>query len=171
MRLFILVLSVKWWLGPLLLLGLCVIIALAFLIYSENWNRQEKLATRIRKNARLIERDVPIRFSNVSPFNDEYGLWHWKDVDLFLVPEGILIRGIQNSDGFYQYIFLYRSANGRKAYAGCHLSGQWVTPAVNDGIEFTALLSFAMGGSFYCTIHLSINDATLREFRLQGLIA
>lgn len=164
MRLFILVLSVKWWLGPLLLLGLCVIIALAFLIYSENWNRQEKLATRIRKNARLIERDVPIRFSNVSPFNDEYGLWHWKDVDLFLVPEGILIRGIKNSDGFYQYLFLYRSRKSQSSYAGCHLSGRWVLPKVNDGIELTPLLFSRFGENFYCTIRLSINAATLQEF-------
>jgi hypothetical protein len=114
-------------------------IAAYWLRFSAVWNKEEALKDFLEKNhSALLEMNVPVQLRNISQ-NGGVSVTNWDVCDLFMFPQGIILRGRKNEKDFHDCIFLYNNLESRREIPRCKIRGIYDTP-----VAFKNVLSYEL---------------------------
>lgn len=162
--------------GILLLLFVAVSITVGWFVFSADWDKQFAFAKEMasRRDA-VIAADVPFKMSEDSIRKEQAGYaGDWRYCDLLLLKEGLAIRGHKNSNGFYNYIFLWRGKENSSAFRSCPMRGVYQMPDVRNGkLYFSVSLSVPFFGELQlvnCEFSIRPGEKALLELKQAGMI-
>lgn len=161
--------------GLLLLLGLLIGIVLFWFRFSTTWNKQVKLAKFLDKNpTALIERDVPIQANSSINYKDGGVILTWEVCDLFIFPEGLILRGRKNSEGFYDCLFLYTKNPSRSILKTARVVGSYERPIIIKNILRYELNLIETWVTYFGGLHIEMdlfpNEKTIEILRKNNLL-
>lgn len=154
-----------------------IIIFIGWKRHSRIWDRKEKLSSFMKKQGeKLIARDLPCvcKSEYTSRKRNAHQSESWTDCDLFLLEEGLVLRGRRDNDGFFSFIFLYLKP-GNSIYRKLFFANaEYKKPVVEqDYLLFHIYLIEYIGGvglEGYVDIKIKYDENTVQILKNKNLI-
>jgi hypothetical protein len=160
--------------GLIIILILLGVIAFAWFLYSYSWDKQSEVVEFLKKNnAALIEKNIRM---NLDKTIFATYISNWNECDLFLFPEGIILRGQKDSSGLYMCAFLYFDKFSHPHSKGFRYYGKYKKPKVsNNELRYYMLLynneRYSQSrGEMYMTFTLYPDEKTIEILKQKDLL-
>jgi hypothetical protein len=160
--------------GFFLLGGLLIGIALFWFRFSAKYDQQEKLSAFLKINIKSrLEKDMTIQVKRFSGKKD-LSIVKWEICDLYLFPEGIILSGDINPEGFYDCIFLSLNNPELSRIKGCKIRGKYSVPAIYENALRYEIFLAEFGLTYFVgrTVQFDIfpGTRTIELLRQKGLL-
>jgi hypothetical protein len=123
--------------GPLVILFLFAGIVIMWFGFSYQWNKQEGLSLFLEKNSNaLIEKGIPIVPDKPAFFllQSDTSFNLGQECDLFLFPNGLILRGGKNFEDFHACAFLYFNELSHPHLKGFTYAAKYFRPTITNNV-------------------------------------